>query len=87
MWNLGYNVVNPSNFIRVMSIAAVQLALNILVDYICLMIERAQNMPMMKLLREEPYRIFGWALISFIQVILLVLCMLTTASICHPSNP
>jgi len=73
VFNLAYTAFTVTSLGKATLIGGIQLFVNVWIDVIALLIENIQGIPSSRIIREEPYRIFAWTVLCFIQGILLVL--------------
>ena len=72
---------------RFLYIGLIQLAVNFISDYFSVILEVTQNIPTMRVFKEEPIRMFAWEFVNYIQMLSLILCSSSASSlICADVN-
>ncbi len=79
IFNLAYSTFKPQDdvgpwIIELLTLGLIQIAVNVISDIVSLCFEFVQGVPTMRIINEEPYRIFAWEFLSYLQIIALVLC-------------
>ncbi|EGG20257.1 hypothetical protein DFA_07380 [Cavenderia fasciculata] len=80
----------PPNLNLLIESAAIQLAIDVVVDVVCLIGEMAQKMPIAKVYRENRVMYIIWEILNYIQMCILIIYVLKTLPsklYCDTPNP